>query len=174
MQSIDELDERFSNPGAMATPWAEVEQILESAQMFWITTVRADGRPHLTPLVAVWADDALYFCTGPDEQKAVNIRGNRQVTLSTGCNRWDEGLDVVVEGEATRVIDEGRLQRLAAEWRKKWNGQWQFEVKDSAFQHAENPREAIVFEVAPRKILSFSKGPRSAATRHRLQQRAST
>ncbi len=29
------------------------------------STVRPDGRPHVTPLLAVWADDALHFCTGP-------------------------------------------------------------------------------------------------------------
>ena len=37
--------------------------------MSWLTTVRADGRPHVTPLVAVWLDDAIHFSTGPEEQK---------------------------------------------------------------------------------------------------------
>jgi hypothetical protein len=35
------------------------------------------------------------------------------VVLTTGCNRWNEGLDVVVEGEAVRVTDEEMLKRLA-------------------------------------------------------------
>ena len=42
-----------------------------------LSTVRADGRPHVTPLVAVWLDGALYFCTGEGEQKERNIRRNR-------------------------------------------------------------------------------------------------
>jgi general stress protein 26 len=67
--------------------------------LFWITTVRVDGRSHVTPLVAVWLDEAIYFATGADEQKAVNLRNNQNVILTTGCNDWEQGLDVVVEGE---------------------------------------------------------------------------
>src|SRR4051812_4994453 len=95
-----EIDERFSDPEATASPWAEAEAILEAAQLSWITTVRADGRPHTTPLVTVWLDGVLYFCTGAEEQKGVNLTHNPHVTVTTGCNTWDQGLDVVVEGEA--------------------------------------------------------------------------
>src|SRR5437763_8398648 len=49
----------FSDDDAVAPSWDEVQRVLESAQLSWITTVRADGRPHVTPLVAVWLDDAL-------------------------------------------------------------------------------------------------------------------
>ena len=44
------LDPRFSDPGAQADDWDETRQVLEDAQLSWICTVRADGRPHLTPL----------------------------------------------------------------------------------------------------------------------------
>src|SRR4051794_20074187 len=64
------LDTRFSEPGAVATSWEDARRVLERAELFWITTVRHDGRPHVTPLVAVWHDERLYFCTGPSEQKA--------------------------------------------------------------------------------------------------------
>jgi nitroimidazol reductase NimA-like FMN-containing flavoprotein (pyridoxamine 5'-phosphate oxidase superfamily) len=67
-----ELDDRFSDSGVVATQWEDARRLIESAQLFWIATVRSDGRPHATPLVAVWLDDALYFTTGPDEQKAIN------------------------------------------------------------------------------------------------------
>ena len=98
MEPTTELDQRFSEPGAIATDWGEVRDVLASAETFWIATVRRDGRPHVTPLVAVWLDEALFFCTGPQEQKAVNLRDNQQVILSTGCNQWDAGLDVIVGG----------------------------------------------------------------------------
>ena len=101
------LDPRFSHPAAKAASWDQTRQVLEDAQLSWICTVRADGRPHLTPLVAVWLDETLYFCTGADEQKAVNLRGNPHVLLLTGCSRWDEGLDVVAEGDAVRVDRRG-------------------------------------------------------------------
>ena len=55
------LDPRYSDPQATATPWSEAQDRLARAELFWISTVRADGRPHVTPLVAVWLDDAVYF-----------------------------------------------------------------------------------------------------------------
>lgn len=70
---VTELDTRFSDPAAVATPWEDVRRAIERAELFWISTVRADGRPHVTPLPAVWVYDALHFCTGATEQKGVNL-----------------------------------------------------------------------------------------------------
>jgi nitroimidazol reductase NimA-like FMN-containing flavoprotein (pyridoxamine 5'-phosphate oxidase superfamily) len=153
------LDRRFSGPGAQATPWQETEQVLEAAQLFWITTVRRDGRPQVTPLVAVWHDDALHFGTGPEEQKAVNLQANAKVALTTGCNGWEEGLDVVVEGEAERVTDAARLAELAAAWKRKWDGQWRFQPVAEGFLHEDGENIVHVFAVRPAKVLAFGKRP---------------
>jgi general stress protein 26 len=159
------LDTRFSDPAAKATSWDDAVKVLETAELFWITTVRADGRPHVTPLVAVWLDGAIHFCTGTEEQKAVNLRTNPHVILTTGRNDWDRGLDVVVEGDAAAVTDAATLRRLADAWRTKWDGRWQFEARDGAFHHEAG--EGPVFAVAPTKILAFGKGTFSH-TRHRF------
>ena len=160
-----EFDPRFSDPEASPTSWDDAAGVLESAQLWWITTVRASGRPHVTPLVAVWLDDAVHFCTGAEEQKAVNIVANHHVVLTTGCNTWDGGLDVVVEGDAERVTDEATLHRLAAEWRKKWDGRWRYEVTDGGF--GQEGHTALVFAVRPSKVLAFGKGT-FTHTRHRF------
>ena len=115
--------------------------------------------------MAVWLDGALHFCTGPDEQKAVNLRANRHVILTTGCNGWASGLDVVVEGEAVRVTDTDTLTRLAAAWREKWDGSWNFDVVDDGFGHEAG--RAFVFAVAPAKVLAFGKGTYTHTT-HRF------
>ena len=65
-----ELDARVSSEGAKPTAWQEARKHLERAELYWLTTVRADGRPHVTPLIAVWLDGAMHFCTGASEQKA--------------------------------------------------------------------------------------------------------
>ena len=162
---ITTLDPRFSDPAAAATGWDQTRRALEQAELFWITTVRADGRPHMTPLVAVWDAGALCFCTGIREQKAVNLRGNRRVILSTGCNGWDQGLDVVVEGDAVPVTDDDTLTRLAEAWRAKWDGRWQHQVRDGFFYHPGSTAPVQVFAVAPAKVLAFTKGAFSH-TRH--------
>src|SRR3712207_1392976 len=128
MEPITEQDIRFGDPGSPATPWADARQVIESAELFWISTVRSDGRPHVTPLPAVWDDDRLHFCTGPAEQKAVNPAGNPHVALTTGTNRWKEGLDLVVDGAAVQVTDDSRLRTLADLWRAKSSLPWDFGV----------------------------------------------
>jgi general stress protein 26 len=157
-QPSPELDARFSDPDAPPTPWADARDVLETAQLAWITTVRRDGRPHVTPLVTVWLDDTLYFTTGAGEQKGHNLVGNRHVVITTGCNRWHDGTDVVVEGDAERVTDRARLEQLAAAWRGKWDGSWQFDVGDGVFLHG-GGNEALVYGVTPTKVLAFGKGP---------------
>jgi general stress protein 26 len=162
------LTTRFSDPSATPIEWEETRSALEDAQLHWISTVRADGRPHVTPLVAIWAEDALWFCTGAAEQKAVNLRGNPRVVLTTGCNAWDHGLDVVVEGEAVHVTDDAVLVRLAASWAAKWDGRWQWQARDGAFHNADGSAQAMVFAVRPDKVFAHSKGDPFGETRHRF------
>ena len=166
MEPLPEQDIRFGDPQSPPTPWADAVGVLETAELFWISTVRSDGRPHVTPLPAVWSDGRLHFCTGPAEQKAVNLAGNPHVALTTGTNRWKEGLDLVVEGSAAQVTDDVRLQKLADLWRSRYSGDWDFTVEGGAFHH-EDGGTAVVFEVAPAKVLAFAKG-RFAQTRYRF------
>jgi general stress protein 26 len=161
------LDQRFSDPDAAATGWEETRRVLETAELFWISTVRADGRPHVTPLAAVWADEAIHFCTGAAEQKAVNLRANPHVILTTGCNQWDAGLDVVVEGDAVQVTDDDVLKQLAEVWATKWDGRWHYQVRDGCFSHPGGDEAIPVFSVRPTKILAFAKGAFSH-TSHRF------
>jgi general stress protein 26 len=163
---VTTLDTQFSDPDAVATRWGETQRVLETADLFWITTVRADGRPHVTPLVAVWLDGAIHFSTGATEQKAVNLRENPHVILTTGCNEWDRGLDVVLEGDAVQLTDEAVLKRLAEAWATKWDGRWQYEPRNGRFRH-KNGGSSLVFSVTPSKILAFAKGT-FGQTRHRF------
>ena len=94
-QPVTELDKRYSSDGATPTGWTEASRCLEEAQLYWLSTVRPDGRPHVTPLLTVWLDGALYFCTGPSERKARNLAQNAHCVLTTGSNSLDEGLDFV-------------------------------------------------------------------------------
>jgi hypothetical protein len=64
--------------------------------------------------VAVWLDGAIHFATASDEQQAMNLAHNPHVVMTTGCNAWDEGLDVMIEGEARPITDQRALERLAA------------------------------------------------------------
>ena len=98
-----ELHPEFSSPGATAVPWSEAPDRLTLAEIFWISTVRPDARPHVTPLVAVWLDDALFFVTEETERKATNLTYNPHAVMTTGCAAFRDGFDIVIEGDAIRA-----------------------------------------------------------------------
>ncbi|WP_405799817.1 pyridoxamine 5'-phosphate oxidase family protein [Streptomyces sp. NBC_01506] len=151
------LDTRFSDPRAAAADWADAVTQLTRAELFWLSTVRPDGRPHVTPLLAVWWRGALYFCSGERERKVLNLAENREVVLTTGTNALNEGRDLVIEGEAVRETDDARLRELAGVWECKYGADWHFDVKDGAFTGAHGP--ALVFGVTPRTAFDFAKSP---------------
>lgn len=163
-----ELDSRFSEPAAGPTSWPDAVRVLESAELYWLTTVRADGRPHVTPLIGVLQDEAMNFCTGLREQKARNLERHQQVALTTGVNTWAQGLDVVVEGSAARVIDRDALQRLAGAYEAKYGSDWHFDVGDGVFGSGDDA--AAVFRIEPVKVLAFAKEPH-AQTTYRFNRR---
>jgi hypothetical protein len=168
-QPTGAIDSRFSDPKSEATLWSQAVQALETAELYWLTTVRADGRPHVTPLIGVWQDGALHFCTGLREQKARNLEHHQQVALTTGSNAWARGLDVVVEGPAARVTSTGELRQLADRYEAKYGSEWRFDVGDGVFGAGEDA--AAVFRVEPTKVLAFAKQPH-AQTTFRLPQRS--
>lgn len=155
------LDKRF---GDADEPLAgeTLGKALAEAELYWITTVRSDGRPHVTPLVGVWVDDSFAFCTGPDEQKARNLASGTAVAVTTGVNTWNDGLDVVIEGNAERVTGKTALTALADAYREKYGEEWDFAVDDEFFD-PEGSR-AYVFRVTPVKVIAFTKSPHGQTT----------
>jgi len=159
-----ELNEGFSEPGAAARPWTEVAGVLSATEMFWLSTVRRDGRPHVTPLPAIGPDGTLHFCAGSHEQKATNLQADPGCVLAAGASQFRAGLDVVVEGTAVPVTDPARRHRLAARWKSGLD--WDFEVTDGGFGDPAG-RPGLVFGVTPAKVLAFGKNPYSQ-TRYRF------
>ena len=168
-----QIDPRYGDPTATPPPWAHIERLLTDAQLYWIITVRADGRPHAVPLVGVWQGGAFAFCTGPDEQKQRNLDADAHVAVttgSTGANGWDSGEDVVVEGTAVRVTDAQALQGLADAWFAKYGDDWKYEVRGQEFVELSSSGGsteggAWVYRVRPDKVLVFGGGHGQTAYR---------
>ena len=165
MTITGKLDARFSE-ATEPVSWQRVSDALAAAELYWLTTVRREGRPHTTPLVGAWIDSqeeqAFVFCTGPEEQKAQNLAHSTAVTVTTGVNTWKEGLDVVVEGNAERLTGRDMLTRLADAIREKYRGEWDFTPHDDGFGHTDESGHshiAYVFRVRPAKVLAFAKSP---------------
>jgi uncharacterized pyridoxamine 5'-phosphate oxidase family protein len=168
-QPVSELNSTFSSPGAVATPWTEAREGLRTAAVYWLSTVRPDGRPHVTPLLGVWSADALYFCTGEQEGKAKNLAENAHCIVTTGANDVDDGLDLVVDGEAIKVGDESELRTVADAFELKIRlalhrprGTW-FGLGDGI-----RSGDVLVFRVAPSTAFGFGRGKQFSQTRWRF------
>ncbi|GAA4212426.1 pyridoxamine 5'-phosphate oxidase family protein [Actinocatenispora rupis] len=150
------LDARYSAPDATAADWAQARERLSQAELYWLTTVRPDGRPHVTPLIGVWLDGALHVCTGAHEQKARNIAADPRCAVTTGTNTLNSGYDVVVEGVARRVVDDAELARIAAAYHDKYGEDWSFTARDGQLHHA-GGGAAVAFRIAPETAYGFGK-----------------
>lgn len=161
----------FSDPGAEPTPWPAGLERVAAADTFWLSTVRPDGRPHVTPLTAVWHGGAVWFSTGPEERKAGNLRRNSACILTTGCSDLAEGaLDVVLEGAAEQVTDDAELRPAAEAFGRKYGRQvWDYVVRDGAFAHRSSGGRAVVFRVRPVRGLGFRKGDAFSQTTWRFE-----
>jgi general stress protein 26 len=166
---VTDLDPRYGNEDATPTDWADARRHLDAAEIYWLTTVRPDGRPHVTPLIGVLLDDRLYFCTGPEERKAKNLAGHPHCILTTGRNDLDEGYDIVVEGDARTVEDKATLDRIATGFETKYGRH--FTAPDGTFHGLSDSirrGDALVYEVAPSTAFGFGKGQPFSQTRWRF------
>ena len=164
----------FSSAVSEPTAWDRGYAELRDAEVYWLSTVRPDRRPHVTPLLGIWLDGALYFCTGSDERKAKNLTHNQRCILTTGRNTLADGVDVVLEGEATGVEDVAELRRVADAYESKYGarftapeGTW-FGLGDAI-----RGGGAVVYRVVPSTVFGFEKGQQFSQTRWRFSHEPS-
>jgi hypothetical protein len=116
--------------GDAPIPWTRARDALAARHgpgvTFFLGTVRPDATPHSAGIGAIWADDTLWFVTGPRTRKAHNLAANPACTIAARL----PGIDVVLEGHAERVTDAGTLERLAASYREAG---WPAEVEGDTF-----------------------------------------
>lgn len=161
-----ELDARYSSalnprPGAAevtATEWAEARRRVAAAEIFWVVTVRPGGGPHVTPVIAAWHDDVLYFSTGPGEQKARNLAHDAHCALLTGTNSLTDGFDLVVEGEAAPVGDPAVLEEVIAAYEAKYGAHiTSAEGTFHGIGDAMRSGDAVLFAVTPVTAYGFGR-----------------
>lgn len=104
--------------------WGHAERKLKREKVYWLSTVRADGRPHAVPLWGVWHANAFFFESAPNSVKARNLETNPRAVVHI-----QDGYDtVIVEGRAVRETDPQVLKRLEGlyatkyDYRPVWTG----------------------------------------------------
>ena len=78
----------------------------------WLTTLNADGTPHVTAVGALWFDGAYWFQTGAGTHKRANVARDPRCSVAVSV----ADADVVVDGRAERVTDAALIGRAAKAW----------------------------------------------------------
>lgn len=98
--------------------WAWAEEQLKTAKVYWVASVRPDGRPHSVPIWGNWLDGRFFFGGGDQTRHIRNLATNPAIVvhLESGDNV------VIVEALAEKAVglDADLLARLEADSRAKY------------------------------------------------------
>jgi hypothetical protein len=112
--------------GAPALEWSKPRELLAATPpVVVLGTTRPDGRPHAAVVGALWLDGDVVFTSGSGTRKARNLAANPACTMTVRL----EGVDLVLEGKASRVSDQATLERAVALYREHG---WPAEVEGDA------------------------------------------
>jgi PPOX class probable F420-dependent enzyme len=90
----------------------------------WLTTINADGSPHVTGIGALWHDDAFWFETGRSTVKGRNVERDPRCVVSIALHDFD----LAVEGDAALITDPDTVSTMAVLWAAEG---WPCRVDDS-------------------------------------------
>jgi len=115
MPAVYGLVKAASQPGERL-PWSRVRKSLATARLYWVVTVRPDGRPHAMPVEGVWLDGRLHFGAGPQTRRGRNLAANPEIVIHVDSAREA----VILEGRAERIKDPAVLTQLTDAWEAKY------------------------------------------------------
>lgn len=164
-------DERtLDGYGTPTIPWVRARERFEEdagiSPTHWLATVHPDGRPHVMPVWTVWVDDAFYFVAGATTRQKKNLAQHASCVITVASSR----LDLVIEGEASKVYDETRLQQIADAYAVQG---WHPTVRNGVFYADDaapgaGPPPYEVYEVVPVTVFGLDTDEPYGATRWRF------
>jgi len=160
--------ELIAEDATTALSWSEAHTYLDGARTYWLATLRADGRPHVRPVLAVWADGALHSTSNPTARKARNVGRDPRCSITA----TSDSIDLVLEGEMARVLDETRMQRVAEAYKSKY--EWPVTISDGAFDApygapTAGPPPYQIYEFVPTTVYAFGTNEELAPRSTRFQ-----
>ena len=131
-------------------PWEWARQRLAEASVYWVASVRPEGRPHVTPIWGAWVDEAFWMEGGPRTRRFKNLAQNPAAVVS--IERGDDV--VIVEGDAEQVfeLEDGLVERLLAGYAK-------YRTTHDYEADPENWLGGGIWRVRPLKVFGWSSFP---------------
>lgn len=135
-------------------PWEEGRRRIAEARYYWLATLHPVGRPHVRPVLAVWTRGALYTTSSPLARKGRNLERNDRCTVAIDA----ADMHLVIEGRASRVMDQGVLAAVADSYQTKYA--WPVTVTGEGFDApygapTAGPPPYQPYEIRPENVLAF-------------------
>ena len=131
----------------------------------WLTTVNADGSPHVTAVGALWEEGAFWVCASAASRKARNLAREPRCAVAVATLTYD----LVVEGTGSLVVDPDVVARMASLWA---DGDWPCRVDESGTAitapysaPSAGPPPWSVYQVTPRSATAVGTVEPGGATR---------
>lgn len=150
---MEPTSELLPLPSAYGTPrttlrWDEVSARIAESPRYWLSTVRADGRPHAIPVDGLWFDDVLWF-GGSDE----TVHHRNLLTQPSVAVHLEDALSaVIIEGRATLDTP---TPDVAADLARLSADKYGYGSATEAFL-------VPLWQVAPSRVLAWTEFPRDA------------
>ena len=126
-----------------------VVRLIEGERVCRVATSGPKGMPHLVPVCHVIANGKIYFASGDDGRKVLNVRSNPRVavTFDLYSDAWDHIKGVMVQGTTTLIEKGPRFRKLRALLYEKYP-----QYPDDA---ALDESDSVIIEVTPTRVFAW-------------------
>ena len=126
-----------------------VARLVELERVARVATAGADGMPHLVPVCHVVADGKIYFASGADGKKVLNVRANPRVAITVDLysEAWSALKGVMVQGTAALIEAGPRFRKVRAFLYRKYP-----QYPDDA---ALGESDSVIVEITPTRVFSW-------------------
>ena len=126
-----------------------VADLIQWERVCRVATVGETRMPHLVPVCHVVANGKIYFASGDDARKVLNLRANARLALTVDLysDHWPSLKGVMVQGTVTLIGKGPRFRAIRALLYRKYP-----QYPDEA---AIDEKDSVVVEVTPTRVFSW-------------------
>ncbi|HEV8583783.1 MAG TPA: pyridoxamine 5'-phosphate oxidase family protein [Methylomirabilota bacterium] len=126
-----------------------VGKLLGAERVCRVATVGEAGAPHLVPVCHAVVGDRVYFGSGDDARKVLNLRHNPRLALTVDLysDDWSRICGVMVQGRA-RLLERGPAFTRA---RRRLYAKYPQYSREAAL----SPADSVIVEVTPTRVFTW-------------------
>jgi nitroimidazol reductase NimA-like FMN-containing flavoprotein (pyridoxamine 5'-phosphate oxidase superfamily) len=126
-----------------------VADLIHRERICRVATAGTSGMPHLVPVCQVVDGGKIYFASGKDGRKVLNVQANPRVavTVDLYSEAWAHLKGVMVQGDAALIHKGPRFRKIRALLYEKYP-----QYPDDA---ALDESDSVIVEVTPTRVFTW-------------------